>query len=273
MTLKTITTAPWNLREADFPIGAPPSVRARYLLRYAILAPSANNLQPWKFRIAGETIHVLADTTRWSEIGEAGRRELFISLGCAIENLIVAADHFGYTCRVDYEPPRDADTPDIVASVTIRPALAGAPRQRSAGLFAGLTSRHMLRGSFTARPVLPAFRRQLSQVQPAAGVRLVWIEDAATMGGPLLGVIATERDERVVQVKTGQLFERVCLMASLLGLTVHPVSLTRENAGLWMQIAGAFGHTHAIAQQVFQIGYARRRPRHTPRRPVEEVVL
>jgi hypothetical protein len=70
MTLLAHSPAPWTLREADFPIGGTASERARYLVRYAILAPSTKNTQPWKFAIAGDRLELFRDLTRWLRISD-----------------------------------------------------------------------------------------------------------------------------------------------------------------------------------------------------------
>jgi hypothetical protein len=46
----------WNLKEEDYPVDGKPEERLKFLLRYAILAPSGPNSQPWKLRLEGETI-------------------------------------------------------------------------------------------------------------------------------------------------------------------------------------------------------------------------
>lgn len=37
---------PWQINEHDFPAAAPPVEQLKFLLRYAILAPSSHNTQP-----------------------------------------------------------------------------------------------------------------------------------------------------------------------------------------------------------------------------------
>lgn len=67
----------------------------------ATLAPSGHNAQPWKFRIEGEdNITILPDYHRVLPVADPDNHELFISLGCALENLVVAAEHFGYRPEV-----------------------------------------------------------------------------------------------------------------------------------------------------------------------------
>ena len=62
---------------------------------YASKAPSGHNTQPWKFHITDSTITVLPNLDV-----DRNNRELFISLGCAVENLCIAASYFGYTTHI-----------------------------------------------------------------------------------------------------------------------------------------------------------------------------
>lgn len=61
------------------------------LVRYATLAPSSHNTQCWKFRITKRAIEVLPDLTRRCPAVDPDDHHLFVSLGCATENLIHAA--------------------------------------------------------------------------------------------------------------------------------------------------------------------------------------
>jgi hypothetical protein len=67
---------------------------------YASKAPSGHNTQPWKFHITDGTITVLPNLEVALPVVDRNNRELFISLGCAIENLCIAASYFGYTTHI-----------------------------------------------------------------------------------------------------------------------------------------------------------------------------
>ena len=56
-----IDAAPWAIREDDFPDGGTPDEQLTYLLRYAILAPSGHNSQPWLFLVRGDEIRVFSE--------------------------------------------------------------------------------------------------------------------------------------------------------------------------------------------------------------------
>ena len=104
-----MTTTPrpysaWNVEEYEFPRHGTMDEKLKFLLNYAILAPSLHNSQPWQFAVRGSEIHVLADRTRQLLVADADARELYISVGCALENLLTAATFFGLSAAVTYFP-------------------------------------------------------------------------------------------------------------------------------------------------------------------------
>ncbi|MDM7912406.1 MAG: hypothetical protein QUS09_04850, partial [Methanotrichaceae archaeon] len=56
--------AAWDVKESDFPEEGTTEDQLKFLLRYAILAPSGPNSQPWKFAVNISTIFVYADLKR-----------------------------------------------------------------------------------------------------------------------------------------------------------------------------------------------------------------
>jgi hypothetical protein len=104
-----------DVLEQAFPEGAAIETQLRFLLRFAILAPSAKNSQPWAFSVRDNKVFVVADLGRSHPISDPDRRELYIGVGCALENLVVAAEHFGFQHCVSYFPHRWHS--EVVASV------------------------------------------------------------------------------------------------------------------------------------------------------------
>ena len=91
-----------------------------FLIEQAVKAPSGHNTQPWTFRIKETGIDILPDFTKTLPVVDPDNRELFISLGCATENLCVAAAHKGYETMVSIAEngtihieltKQDSDTP------------------------------------------------------------------------------------------------------------------------------------------------------------------
>ncbi|MBM9498683.1 hypothetical protein JWG44_00245 [Leptospira sp. 201903071] len=77
------------------------------IVRYATLAPSGHNSQPWKFSIKENTIRIFPDFTRRLQVVDPDDRELYISLGCALENLLIASEQAGYIPKVEYFPAEE----------------------------------------------------------------------------------------------------------------------------------------------------------------------
>ena len=71
----------WDVSHSDFPANSSQQDRLSFLLRYAILAPSSHNSQPWKFNVTKDEILVFADKSRWLQVADADQRELYLSLG------------------------------------------------------------------------------------------------------------------------------------------------------------------------------------------------
>ena len=61
------------------------------LVRFATLAANSHNTQPWKFSIKDSSISMAPDYARRCPIVDPDGHHLFVSLGCATENLMHAA--------------------------------------------------------------------------------------------------------------------------------------------------------------------------------------
>lgn len=70
-------------------------------VRSAGLAPSLHNSQPWRFRIRGAAIDVLADPGRRLDALDPAGRELLISVGAALFTLRLAVRREGWIPELD----------------------------------------------------------------------------------------------------------------------------------------------------------------------------
>jgi hypothetical protein len=139
--------AAWEVKESDFPERGTTEDQLRYLLRYAILAPSGPNSQPWKFAVNINTISVYADLKRSLPFVDPTNRTLFMSVGCAIANLLVAGAHFGFSPRLDYFPKGQEN--DLVAEVKFERKA----RTASEDLFAQITRRQTTKDRYEDRKI------------------------------------------------------------------------------------------------------------------------
>jgi hypothetical protein len=67
------------------------------ILYLASLAPSGHNTQPWTLKVVEPKHWIIgADKNRWLPAVDPENREMFLSLGAFIENLVIAAGTYGY---------------------------------------------------------------------------------------------------------------------------------------------------------------------------------
>lgn len=83
------------------------------IIRYAAKAPSGHNTQPWRFYLAENTISIKPNFEVLLPVVDVNNRELYISLGCATENLLIASTHFGYEPHIV-----QCDTTEIKVELT-----------------------------------------------------------------------------------------------------------------------------------------------------------
>lgn len=114
----------------------------RELVRYATLAPSSHNTQCWKFRLGAGSIEILPDLSRRCPAVDPDDHHLFVSLGCAAENLAQAALAHGLKADVAFDAARDA------VQVRLEPTSAVA-----SPLFQAIPERQCTRGEYDAKPL------------------------------------------------------------------------------------------------------------------------
>ena len=128
------------------------------LVHAAILSANAFNTQPWLFRIGDSKIELYADISRNLGAFDPYLREMFFSLGCALENLCLAAPPNGFKVSLSLIPgelvaPTSNPKPELAARVE----LFKGPRM-SSELFDAIPHRHTNRNAFdVARTVSPKF--------------------------------------------------------------------------------------------------------------------
>lgn len=140
----------------------------RGLVRYATLAASGHNTQPWKFAIQTDAIEIHPDYSRRLPVVDPGDRELWISLGCSLENLLHAARAAGYAPDVTYP-----DTAEFIRVRLVADAAQGGP------LLDAIPLRQNTRSEYDARSVNARDLDQLHALSLEPGVKLWFALNAA----------------------------------------------------------------------------------------------
>lgn len=87
--------SPWDIKKTDFPQAGTLSDKIKFVLGYAILAPSTHNSQPWFFKIDNDSCKIYYDKNLKIPEADPIGRDLYISMGCLVENLVIASNYFG----------------------------------------------------------------------------------------------------------------------------------------------------------------------------------
>jgi nitroreductase len=135
------------------------------LVSYATLAPSGHNTQPWRFSIDGNTIRIFPDLTRRLPVVDPDDHALCISLGCALENLILAANNAGYDTEVSYFPTSEAQECIVVQ-------LKEGFKAQDDKLFRAILDRQSTRSTYDGKPIPHEHLRMLEDASKQEGVVL-----------------------------------------------------------------------------------------------------
>lgn len=136
-------------------------------IRYATLAASGHNTQPWRFRASARKIEILPDLTRRTPVVDPDDHHLFVSLGCAAENLSIAASERGRPSHVSFNPAANASI-DVMLD-------QGAPLRST--LFDAIPQRQSTRGDYDGRQVSASDMKTLAAASSIPGVDLVLITE------------------------------------------------------------------------------------------------
>ncbi len=148
------------------------------LVRYATLAPSSHNTQCWKFVIDDQGMMILPDLARRCPVVDPDLHHLFISLGCATENLVQAAAAQGLHAEPRFDPAR------LAIQVTLTPA----PSQISP-LYRAIALRQSTRGDFDGKPLGEADLSALARVTVVGQVQLHLFTDRPMLERMLASII------------------------------------------------------------------------------------
>jgi hypothetical protein len=139
------------------------------LVRMATLAANGHNTQPWKFRLKGQSIAILPDFDRRTAVVDPDDHHLFVSLGCATENLVTAAAALGRGSQVGIgagaEPRID---------IALSSAQPGGQE-----FYQAIPLRQSTRSVYDGQPISPADMALLQAAAQEDGVSVQFFTEAA----------------------------------------------------------------------------------------------
>lgn len=191
----------------------------RELVRYATLAPSSHNTQCWKFHLEDRSISILPDLSRRCPAVDPDDHHLFVSIGCATENLIQAALANGLNGSVMFD-----DSARTALRVLLEPTKAVAT-----SLFNAIPERQSTRAEYDGRPISTSELALLEKAGQGNGVRIILLTERAAMEKVL---------EYVVQGNTAQMHDRAFVEELKTWIRFSSRDAVRTRDGLYAASSG-----------------------------------
>ena len=192
----------------------------RELVRCATLAPSSHNTQCWRFALDanGRSIAVLPDLARRCPAVDPDDHHLFVSLGCATENLIQAALAHGLQGEARFDPADDA------VRVAFEPTQA-----QTTPLFKAIPTRQCTRGVYDGKPLSSEELALLQRAGSSDTVRLLLLTDRPAMEQTL---------DYVMQGNTAQLADAAFVKELKAWIRFNGTDAVRTRDGLYSVCTG-----------------------------------
>lgn len=161
-----IAYEPWtNWRDAE--------ISTERIVAAGILASNPHNSQPWIFRITDSTIDLFADRERQIGVIDPYLREMYIGLGCAVENMMLAAEAEGFSPTLGLMPDPAEET--HAAHIEL-----GSSSPLPSKLYSAIPNRHTDRGAYdTTRSIAPETFDEIEALITEADLRLFWYKEEA----------------------------------------------------------------------------------------------
>jgi hypothetical protein len=216
-------------------------------LDLAARAPSAQNSQPWLWRIAGDAVHLYADRSRQLGDTEADHRDVLLSCGAVLDHCVVALAALGWRARIRRFPDGSDTNHLALIEVIEQPSpaasveLAAAIPQRRADRrpYTGVS---MPAGTLELLYIRAARRDVMLGVVPAQrcgrsdddGVVLRYGaaagRDSASYADGVVVTLGTEADDDLSRLRAGETMSRILLSATAMGLVSCPLTDPLRNS-------------------------------------------
>jgi hypothetical protein len=188
------------------------------LVRCATLAPSSHNTQCWKFALEKDAITILPDLSRRCPAVDPDDHHLFVSLGCAAENLIQAARAHGLRGEADFDEIRNA------VRITLSPV---APE--ATDMFNAIASRQSTRAEYDGKPIASGDLTRLETATRSDRVRLLLLTDRPALENVL---------DFVVQGNTAQMNDKAFVDELKAWIRFNGADAVRLGDGLFSKSSG-----------------------------------
>lgn len=204
------------------------------LVRCATLAPSSHNTQCWKFAVQPQRISIVPDLARRCPAVDPDDHHLFVSLGCATENLVQAALANGLMGEAAL-----ASAPADAIAISLQPT-----RAQSSPLFAAISRRQCSRTEFDGQPISSEDLRLLALAGRGEGIELLLLTEKPALEQVL---------EYVVQANTAQMGDPAFVAELKAWIRFSDAEAVRTGDGLFSRSTGNPAVPRWLASPLFSV--------------------
>jgi hypothetical protein len=158
-----------SLSNGDLPMDN--SSLLQELVSYGILAASSHNTQCWRFQVDAQSITILPDLSRRCPVVDPDDHHLYVSLGCATENILQAAKAHGLAGQVRFNQARE-----VAVHLTFAPC-----EPETTPLFEAIPQRQCSRSEYDGQLLSPEVLARLAAAGTGNGVRVVMLTSPADL--------------------------------------------------------------------------------------------
>lgn len=137
-----------------------PRERILFLLKFAVLAPSTHNTQPWKVSIKDDSCRVYIDLSRQLPEADKHKRDMYISLGTFMKNLEIASKALDVYKKIEVTDQKSTHVATVYFRNLTTPPNDAYKNYRE--LLSALQTRSNYRGKFGKITINDKLKRELS---------------------------------------------------------------------------------------------------------------
>lgn len=268
-------------------IAFPGRITLENALGLAARAPSAGNLQPWRWEVSGAAMHLYADWRRQAGESPTDRRDVLLGCGAVLDHCAVALAAAGWSPRVRRFPDGPDDSHLAILEVVEQP-----PTAANLELAVAIARRRADLRRYPARRIPPATLELLYIRAARLGVALAvvprsrWMRNedgsielrfansgAEPNDDAVLLVLGTRQDDDGMRLLAGEALSHLTLTATAMGLAscplTKPLNDMRTRLGLSCEVFDGEAHPQALIRLGLPPADDMPQPG-TERRPVSE---
>lgn len=252
------------------PNASPDTATLQAVLELAAWAPSAQNSQPWHWRVDAAGVHLDPAWSRRLGDADSDRRDVLLSCGAVLNHCAVALAAAGWQSRIRRLPDGHLASLEVIDR---------RPTQAVLELAAGIARRRSDRRGYGSSR-LPAVTLELLLVRAARfgvqlsvvprirwnrssdrGIRLSYrpgahVGDQSSAGDGTLLVLATDTDGERERLRAGEAMSHLLLSATALGLASCPLTEPLRGARDRLALACEVFDGDAYPQVLIRLGRA-----------------